>query len=134
MAIGTVPDHPYPPLTKNYHYEAELVAVLGKGGRNIPIATALEHVWATAWAWTRHAATCSAPWATRKSRGKSARASTARRPIGPIHKVAQTGHFTEGAIWLEVNGQTKQNANLNQMIWSSIPARRKTSGRWSRAT
>ncbi len=25
---GTVADHPYPSLTKNYHYEAELVAVM----------------------------------------------------------------------------------------------------------
>jgi 2-keto-4-pentenoate hydratase/2-oxohepta-3-ene-1,7-dioic acid hydratase in catechol pathway len=32
--------------------------------------------------------------------------------------VAKTGHFTQGNIWLKVNGQTKQNANLNQMIWS----------------
>ena len=32
--------------------------------------------------------------------------------------MAQTGHFTQGAIWLKVNGQLKQNANLNQMIWS----------------
>ncbi len=39
-------------------------------------------------------------------------------PIGPLHRVDQTGHFTQGAIWLKVNGQTKQNANLNQMIWS----------------
>jgi 2-keto-4-pentenoate hydratase/2-oxohepta-3-ene-1,7-dioic acid hydratase in catechol pathway len=30
----------------------------------------------------------------------------------------QTGPFTQGNIWLKVNGQTKQNANLNQMIWS----------------
>ena len=35
-----------------------------------------------------------------------------------MHKLAQIGHFTQGAIWLKVNGQTKQNANLNQMIWS----------------
>jgi 2-keto-4-pentenoate hydratase/2-oxohepta-3-ene-1,7-dioic acid hydratase in catechol pathway len=61
--------------------------------------------------------------------------------------------FTKGAIWLKVNGQLKQNANLNQMIWSvaeqisklseafelfpatsSIRARRKTSGRWCEAT
>lgn len=32
--------------------------------------------------------------------------------------MAQVGHFTQGAIWLKVNGQIKQNANLNQMIWS----------------
>jgi fumarylpyruvate hydrolase len=45
VALGTTPDHPYPPLTKNYHYEAELVAAIGKGGRNIPVASALEHIW-----------------------------------------------------------------------------------------
>ena len=28
------------------------------------------------------------------------------------------GHLKDGAIWLKVNGQIKQNANLNQMIWS----------------
>ena len=26
--------------------------------------------------------------------------------------------MTQGGIWLKVNGVTKQNANLNQMIWS----------------
>ena len=118
VAIGTVPDHPYPPLTKNYHYEAELVAVLGKGGRNIPIATALERVWGyslgldmTRRDLQRAMGEEKKPWEIGKSFDRSA-------PIGPIHKVAQTGHFTQGAIWLKVNGQVKQNANLNQMIWS----------------
>ena len=118
VAIGTVPDHPYPPLTKNYHYEAELVAVLGKGGRNIPIATALEHVWGyslgldmTRRDLQRAMGEEKKPWEIGKSFDRSA-------PIGPIHKVAQTGHFSQGAIWLKVNGQVKQNANLNQMIWS----------------
>ena len=45
VATGTVADHPYPSLTRNYHYEAELVAVLSRGGRNIPVATALQHVY-----------------------------------------------------------------------------------------
>ena len=118
VAVGSVPNHPYPPLTKNYHYEAELVAALGKGGRNIPIATALEHVWGyslgldmTRRDLQRAMGDEKKPWEIGKSFDRSA-------PIGPIHKVAQTGHFTKGAIWLKVNGQTKQNANLNQMIWS----------------
>ena len=38
-------DHRYPSLTKNYHYEAELVACLNKGGRNIKVADALSHVY-----------------------------------------------------------------------------------------
>ncbi len=51
------------------------------------------------------------PWEIGKSFDRSA-------PIGPLHPVAQTGHFTKGAIWLKVNGEMKQNANLNQMIWT----------------
>jgi 2-keto-4-pentenoate hydratase/2-oxohepta-3-ene-1,7-dioic acid hydratase in catechol pathway len=31
VAIGAVADHPYPSLTKNYHYEVELVAALKSG-------------------------------------------------------------------------------------------------------
>jgi fumarylpyruvate hydrolase len=118
VATGTVADHPYPSLTKNYHYEAELVAAIGKGGRNIPVATALEHVWGytlgldmTRRDLQRAMGDEKKPWEIGKSFDRSA-------PIGPMHRVAQTGHFTKGAIWLKVNGQTKQNANLNQMIWS----------------
>ncbi len=48
MAPGTVADHAYPTLTKDYHCEVELVAALHKGGRNIPVASALEHVYAYA--------------------------------------------------------------------------------------
>ena len=51
------------------------------------------------------------PWEIGKSFDRSA-------PIGPIHRVAQIGHFTSGAITLKVNGAVKQSANLNQMIWS----------------
>jgi 2-keto-4-pentenoate hydratase/2-oxohepta-3-ene-1,7-dioic acid hydratase in catechol pathway len=113
-----VPDHPYPSLTKNYHYEAELVAAIGKGGRNIPMTQALDHVWGYTLGldMTRRdlqnaMGDQKKPWEIGKSFDRSA-------PIGPIHTVAQTGHFTQGAIWLKVNGQLKQNANLNQMIWS----------------
>jgi 2-keto-4-pentenoate hydratase/2-oxohepta-3-ene-1,7-dioic acid hydratase in catechol pathway len=118
VAPGSVPDHAYPSLTRNYHYEAELVAAIGRGGRNIPAATALQHVWGytlgldmTRRDLQRAMGDEKKPWEIGKSFDHSA-------PIGPIHKVAQTGHFTQGAIWLKVNGQTKQNANLNQMIWS----------------
>ena len=118
VAPGTVADHPYPSLTKNYHYEVELVAALHKGGRNIPISTALEHVYAyglcldmTRRDLQRAMGDEKKPWEIGKSFDKSA-------PIGPLHLLAQTGHFTKGAIWLKVNGVTKQNANLSQMIWA----------------
>src|SRR5947199_9687639 len=40
----TIVDHPYPPLTKNYHYEIELVAAIAQDGRNLPMDRALDHV------------------------------------------------------------------------------------------
>jgi len=118
VAASTVADHPYPPLTKNYHYEAELVALLDKGGRNIPVAKALDHVYGyslgldmTRRDLQRALGDEKKPWEIGKSFDKSA-------PIGAVHKVAQTGHFSKGDIWLKVNGQVKQKADLSQMIWS----------------
>ena len=118
VAPDTVADHPYPTLTKNYHYEVELVAALHKGGRNIPITSALDHVYAYALGLDmtrrdlqRAMGDEKKPWEIGKSFDLSA-------PIGPLHLATQTGHLDKGAIWLKVNGQTKQNANLNQMIWN----------------
>ena len=118
VAAGTTPDHFYPPLTKNYHYEAELVAAIGKGGRNIPVASALDHVWGytlgldmTRRDLQRAMGDEKKPWEIGKSFDHSA-------PIGALHKTGQIGHFTQGAIWLKVNGKVKQNADLKQMIWS----------------
>ena len=118
VAPGAVADHLYPTLTKNYHYEVELVAALGKGGRNIAIASALDHVYAytigldmTRRDLQRAMGDEKKPWEIGKSFDKSA-------PIGPLHLASQIGAFTQGAIWLKVNGTIKQNANLNQMIWS----------------
>src|SRR6185503_6859343 len=42
---GITIDHPYPPATKNYHYEVELVAALGRGGKDVPIQRALDLVY-----------------------------------------------------------------------------------------
>jgi 2-keto-4-pentenoate hydratase/2-oxohepta-3-ene-1,7-dioic acid hydratase in catechol pathway len=116
---GTVADHPYPTLTKNYHYEVELVVALDKGGRNIPIERALDHVYGytlgldmTRRDLQRAMGDEKKPWEIGKSFDKSA-------PIGEIHPVDKVGgHFTDGAIWLKVNGTLKQNATLRHMIWS----------------
>ncbi len=118
VAPGTTADHAYPTLTKNYHYEIELVAAINKGGRNIPIEKALEHVFGYAIGLDmtrrdlqRAMGDEKKPWEIGKSFDQSA-------PIGPIHPVAQIGHFEKGTIWLKVNGQIKQNSNLQMMIWS----------------
>ena len=118
VAIGAVADHPYPTLTKNYHYEVELVAALKSGGRNIPMDRALDHVfgYAVGLDMTRRDLQRAMgdekkPWEIGKSFDRSA-------PLGPIHPVEKVGHFTKGAITLSVNGQIKQKADLSFMIWS----------------
>jgi fumarylpyruvate hydrolase len=118
VAVGSVADHPYPSLTKNYHHEVELVAALKSGGTNIPADKALEHVYGYALGldMTRRdlqnaQAAEKKPWEIGKSFDHGA-------VIGPIHPVSKTGHFSKGAISLSVNGTVRQNSDLDKMIWS----------------
>jgi fumarylpyruvate hydrolase len=118
VRINEVADHPYPTLTRNYHYEVELVAALKSGGRSIAPDQALDHVFGYAIGLDmtrrdlqRAMGDEKKPWEIGKSFDRSA-------PIGPLHPVAGIGHFKAGAIWLKVNGQVKQSADLSQMIWS----------------
>ncbi len=119
VAPGTVGDHPYPSLTKNYHYEVELVAALKSGGRDISMDKALDHVYGYALGLDmtrrdlqRAMGDQKKPWEIGKSFDRSA-------PIGPLHTLAQLGgHFTKETISLAVNGQVKQSATLAHMIWS----------------
>lgn len=118
VPIGQSINHPYPPLTKNYHHEIELVAVLSKGGRNIPVEKALDCVYGYAIGLDmtrrdlqRAMGDQKKPWEIGKSFDHSA-------PIGPVHLADKIGHIKQGAIWLKVNGVIKQEANLSQMIWS----------------
>jgi 2-keto-4-pentenoate hydratase/2-oxohepta-3-ene-1,7-dioic acid hydratase in catechol pathway len=118
VAVGTVADHPYPSLTKNYHHEVELVAALKSGGSNISVEQALGHVYGYALGldMTRRdlqngMAAEKKPWEIGKSFDHAA-------VLGPIHPVSKTGHFTKGAISLAVNGTVRQNSDLDKMIWS----------------
>ncbi len=118
VPIGATIDHAYPSLTKNYHYELELVAALGGGGRDVPAAKALDLVYGYAIGLDmtrrdlqRAMGEQKKPWEIGKSFDHAA-------PIGPIHPVARVGHFTKGAIVLKVNDVVKQSADLSQMIWS----------------
>jgi|SRR5690625_2431498 len=118
VAEGEVYAFPYPPKTENLHYEAELVAVIGKGGADIPVAQALEHVWgyAVGLDMTRRdlqleMRKMGRPWEVGKAFDHSA-------PMGPVYPAAQVGHFTEGDIWLTVDGEERQRSDINKLIWS----------------
>jgi fumarylpyruvate hydrolase len=107
----------YPQATANFQYEAELVAAIGRGGRDISPERALEHVWgyAAGLDMTRRDLQLQArdqgrPWDT----GKNVEASS---PLGLLHPVAEVGHPSSGAITLEVNGEVRQSADLTDLIW-----------------
>ncbi|MEY4760179.1 MAG: hypothetical protein RLZZ200_35 [Pseudomonadota bacterium] len=111
-------DIPYPPRTRNFHHEVELVVAIGKGGANIAVADALNHVFGYAVGndLTRRDLQSESrangqPWDTSKGFDQSA-------PMAAIHTVDQVGHPVDARIWLKVNDEIRQDANLSQLIWS----------------
>jgi fumarylpyruvate hydrolase len=118
VAPDTTLELAYPSQTANFHYEAELVVAIGKAGTDIPLEDALTHVWGYAIGldMTRRDLQMKMreqgrPWEIGKAFDRSA-------PISPIHRATQTGHFDKGAIWLTVNGQSKQKSDVANLIWS----------------
>ena len=121
-ALQVVPpdgvEHPYPPKTANYHFEIEMVVAIGKGGRDIPVESALDHVYAYGIGldMTRRdlqddAKGLRRPWELGKAADLSG-------PVGVLHPVSAIGHPAKGAITLSVDGTVKQRGDLADMIWS----------------
>ena len=109
---------PFPQVTKDLHHEIELVVALGKGGRNIPVEKALEHVWGygVGLDMTRRdiqgeAKKMGRPWEMGKAFDQSA-------PCTALIPAAKSGHPSKGAIWLKVNGAVKQKGDLSELIWN----------------
>jgi fumarylpyruvate hydrolase len=109
---------PYPPRTKNFHHEIELVVAIGTGGFDIPVEQALAHVYgyAVGLDMTRRDLQLDArdkgrPWEFGKSFAQSA-------PIGAIARAADLGHPEHALIALTVNGQPRQSSDIDKLIWS----------------
>jgi fumarylpyruvate hydrolase len=108
----------YPVGTKDVHHEIEMVVAIAKGGKDIPVGKALEHVWGygVGLDMTRRdiqgeAKKAGRPWEMGKSFDESA-------PVTALRPASEIGHPSKGAIWLKVNGQVKQQGDLAQQIWA----------------
>ncbi len=108
----------YPPMTGNYHWETEMVAVLGSGGYKIPAERANDHVWgyAVGLDMTRRDLQQAGkdkgrPWSFGKDFDQAA-------PVGPVTPVSRIGHPAKGKLLLKVNGAVRQDSDIDQMIWS----------------
>jgi fumarylpyruvate hydrolase len=108
---------PYPSATSDVHHEIEMVVALSKGGANIPVEVALDHVfgYGVGLDMTRRdlqgeAKKLGRPWEV----GKAFEASA---PCGPLVPASEIGHPTSGAVTLKVNAEIRQQGDLNQLIW-----------------
>jgi fumarylpyruvate hydrolase len=109
---------PYPCGTSNYHFEMELVVAIGAAGFRVQESDAagLIYGYAAGLDMTRRdlqlvARDQGRPWDLGKDFEKSA-VCTAIVPQGHL------GVLQSGAIALQVNGTTKQSADLAQLIWN----------------
>jgi fumarylpyruvate hydrolase len=110
-------DFPYPPMTEDVHHEIEMVVALKSGGLNIPANKALDCVfgYGVSLDMTRRdlqgqMKKLGRPWEIGKAFEHSA-------PCTEIVPAAEIGHPNEGAVWLKINGETRQEGDLNQLIW-----------------
>jgi fumarylpyruvate hydrolase len=109
---------PFPRQTQDLHHEIELVVALREGGRDIPVERALDHVfgYAVGLDMTRRdlqamAKKAGRPWDMAKGFDQSA-------PVSPIRAVEDIGHPAKGAVRLRINGETRQEGDLDQQIWN----------------
>jgi fumarylpyruvate hydrolase len=108
---------PYPAKSDDVHHELEMVIALKSGGRDIAQDDALSHVYgyAVGLDMTRRdlqaqMKKAGRPWEIGKAFERSA-------PVGPLYSVDEVGHLESGEIRLTVNGEVRQDGDLNQMIW-----------------
>ena len=104
---------PYPTKTSDFHHEVELVLAIGRGGRNISVDKAEEHIWGYAVGLDmtrRDIQGGGLPWEIAKSFDHSF-------PVGPITPVEKTGKISEGRIELTVNGKVTQESDISLLIW-----------------
>ena len=108
-----------------------MVVAIGKGGKNIPAATALQHVYgyAVGLDMTRRdlqndMKKQGRPWCIGKGFDHSA-------PLGPITPAEQAGDVAQAALWLQVNGQERQRSSVAQLIWSIAETIEYLSAAWA---
>jgi len=108
---------PYPARSNDVQHEIEMVVALSGGGKDIAVARALDCVYGygVGLDMTRRdlqgeAKKMGRPWEIGKAFDLSA-------PCSELVPAAEIGHPGKGRVWLAVNGETRQEGDLNQLIW-----------------
>lgn len=116
-AIVVDGDVPYPSATNELHHEVEMVVALAKGGRDIGASHALDCVfgYGVGLDLTRRDLQAAMkakglPWDVAKGFDASA-------PVSPLRAVGDTGHPQHARLSLDVNGETRQDTDIANMIF-----------------
>jgi fumarylpyruvate hydrolase len=111
---------PYPPGTENFHYEMELVMAIGAPAFRVSADAAAAAIWGYGCGldMTRRDLQLSSrakqrPWDFGKNFEKSA-------VMAALAPAAAFGTVGPQRIMLSVNGETKQDAHLSDLVWSSV--------------
>ena len=130
VEAGATGSMPYPTLTANLHHEIELVVAIGKAGKNILAADALDYIWgyAVGLDMTRRdlqndMKKQGRPWCIGKAFEHAA-------PIGPITPAAEAGDIAKAAISLQVNGTDRQRSDIGKLIWNIAETIEHLSAAW----
>jgi fumarylpyruvate hydrolase len=98
---------PFPGRTADLHHEIELVVALAGPRKIFGYAAGIDLTRRDVQAQMKKEGK---PWDTAKGFEHSA-------PISSIARAADVGHPARGRIWLEVNGQSRQDGDIADMIW-----------------
>ena len=108
---------PFPPETRNLHHEIELVVAIGAEGSDVAQADTKALIWGygTGIDLTRRdlqtqAKEMGRPWDWGKAFDNSA-------PCAPLVRRDKAGEIGKARIWLDVNGETRQDASVEELIW-----------------
>lgn len=110
---------PYPPATRHLDPEVEMVVAIGRGGEDIKREDALGHVFGYAVGFDMIRRDVMRDCIANEHSWDLCKSFTGASPVGLLHPVDDVGHPTAGEIALEVNGELRQQGNIDQLIWKT---------------
>lgn len=108
---------PYPTETSDLHHEVEMVVGLAKGGRDIAVEDALDHVYGYAVGVDLTRRDMQGEFKKLGRPWDMAKGFDAAAPVGMMRRASEVGHPSKGAVKLSVNGSGRQDGDLADMIW-----------------
>ena len=108
---------PYPPSTEHLDPEVEMVVAIGQGGADIPIEKALDHVFGYAVGFDMIRRDILRDCIENQHSWDMCKSFHGASTCGALHRAAEIGHPERDAIWIEVNGERRQDGDLGELIW-----------------